>query len=249
MTNALFRRLAVALLVAAAAILPAAAQSPAFTPSQTEAIREIVRDYIRANPEVIIEALQSYDAKQKAEQTAAQESAIRRRQDELLRDPQSPAAGPANADVTVVEFFDYRCPYCKQVVGALAQLRRGDPRLRIVYKELPILGPDSVIASRAALAAVYQGAYDRMHAALMARRGTLDEETVLAVAQEIGLDAGRLKADMARAEIGAQIDRNRALARELGIRGTPAFVVGERLVPGAIDLETMKGLVAQARQR
>ncbi|MBL8697698.1 MAG: DsbA family protein [Alphaproteobacteria bacterium] len=246
--------LAIAGLALAATLLtgtPGLAQSPApaFTPAQADEIRELVRDYIRNNPEIIVEALQAFDAKQKAEQAAAQESAIRRRQNDLLRDPQSPSAGPAGADVTVVEFFDYRCPYCKQVVGALGQLKRGDPKLRVIYKELPILGPDSVIASRAALAAVYQGGYEKMHAALMARRGTLDEEAVQAVAQEVGLDPTRLKVDMARPEVAAQIERNRALARDLGIRGTPAFVIGERLVPGAIDLETMRGLVAQARQR
>lgn len=236
-----------ALMVVAAA--PSRAQAPAFDPAQAEAIRELVREYIRNNPEIIVEALQSFEAKQKADQTAAQESAIRRRQNELLRDAQSPTSGPATADVTVVEFFDYRCPYCKQVVGALTQLKRGDARVRVVYKELPILGPDSVVASRAALAAVYQGGYDKMHTALMLRRGTLDDDAVLAVAQEAGLDPMRLKVDMQRPEINAQIDRNRALARDLGIRGTPAFVIGERLVPGAIDLEAMRSLVAQARQR
>ncbi|MBM3524258.1 MAG: DsbA family protein [Alphaproteobacteria bacterium] len=247
MSHFLRRGLAVLMLVV---LLPLVAAAQAqFTPEQAEAIRELVREYIRSNPEVIVEALQSFEEKQKAEQAAAQGSAIRRRQDDLLRDPQSPSVGPASADVTIVEFFDYRCPYCKQVVAPLAQLKRADPKLRIVYKELPILGPDSVVASRAALAAVFQGGYDKLHAALMARRGTLDEETVLAVAKEAGLDTARLKADMGRPEVAAQIEKNRGLARDLGIRGTPVFVIGDRLVPGAIDIETMRGLIAQARQR
>jgi protein-disulfide isomerase len=121
--------------------------------------------------------------------------------------------------------------------------------VRIVYKELPILGPDSVVAARAALAAHRQGAYRAFHAALMARRGSFDDAAIAALATELGLDAARLRADMERPEIAAQIERNRALARELGIRGTPAFVIGTEIVPGAIDLATMRSLVAKARQR
>lgn len=247
MTIQRLMRLAVAL--ACLALPAAAAHAQSFSPPQEDAIRAVVRDYLMKNPEVIIEALQAYEAKQKEEQVTSQVSTIRQRQAELFNDPQTPFSGAANADVTVVEFFDYRCQYCKQVAGTVAQLTRSDAKVRIVYKELPILGPDSVVATRAALAANMQGQYHRMHNALMNRRGTLDEPTVLAMAGELGLDAARLKSDMNRPEVAATIERNRALARDLGIRGTPAFVVGEQIIPGAIDLETMRSVVARARQK
>lgn len=247
MTIQRLMRLAVALACLAAIAPQALAQS--FSPPQEDAIRAIVRDYLMKNPDVIIEALQAYEAKQKQDLASSQTSTIRQRQAEIFNDPQSPAAGAANADVTVVEFFDYRCQYCKQAATTMAQLTRTDPKVRIVYKELPILGPDSVVATRAALAANFQGQYHKMHNALMNRRGTLDEPTVLAMAGELGLDAARLKSDMNRPEISATIERNRALARDLGIRGTPAFIIGEQIIPGAIDIDTMRSVVARARQK
>jgi protein-disulfide isomerase len=247
MTIQRLMRLAVAL--ACLVLLAPKADAQALPPAQEDAIRAIVRDYLMKNPEVIIEALQAYEAKQKQDLASTQTSTIRQRQAEIFNDPQTPASGAANADVTVVEFFDYRCQYCKQVAGTMAQLMRADPKVRIVYKELPILGPDSVVAARAALAANMQGQYHKMHTALMNRRGTLDEPTVLAIAGELGLDAARLKSDMNKPEIAATIERNRALARDLGIRGTPAFVIGEQIIPGAIDIETMRSVVARARQK
>jgi protein-disulfide isomerase len=242
------RRAVFALLACLAAALPGA-RAEILTPPQQDAIRTLVRDYLLANPEIIVEALAALEERQKAEAASSQAQALRARRGELQSDPGTPWAGSAEPDLVIVEFFDYRCQYCKQVVQALTQLVASDAKLRVVYKELPILGPDSELAARAALAAHRQGRYARYHAALMARRGPFDEATLLALASEHGLDATRLKADMARPEIVAQIDRNRALARDLGIRGTPAFVIGETIVPGAIDLETMRGLVAQARRR
>lgn len=229
--------------------MPPAAMGQGFSPLQQDAIREIVRNYLLANPDIIVEALNILEDRQKTEAAASQAAALTQRVSELRDDPHTPSHGPADADVTVVEFFDYRCQYCKQVAAPLAELARGDARLRIVYKELPILAPDSLVAARAALAAHLQGAYRPFHAALMARRGAYDDAAIAAVAGELGLDLARLKADMNRPEIAAQIERNRALARDLGIRGTPAFVIGTELVPGAIDLETMRGLVAKARRR
>jgi protein-disulfide isomerase len=230
-------------------LLAAPAHAQSLTAAQESEIRSLVREFLLRNPEVVVEALQAYDEKQKLEVASAQLTTIRQRQAEIFADPQTPSSGAANADVTIVEFFDYRCQYCRQVQPTLAQIARSDQKLRIVYKELPILGPDSVVASRAALAANLQGQYLRMRTALLARRGPLDEAAVFATATELGIDLVRLKADMNRPEIGAQIERNRALARDLGIRGTPAFVIGEQIVPGAIDLETMQGLVARARRK
>lgn len=228
-----------------AATLPAAAQQ-AMTREQIE---EIVREYLVNNPEVIVQALEALEARHKAAQQADQREALAAHQDQLLRDPDAPVMGNPSGDVTMVEFFDYRCPYCKQVVPALTQLLKDDRDLRLVLKELPILGPDSLLASRAALAAQAQGKYAVMHTALLAHRGSFDDAVIARIAAAAGLDVARLKADMEQPEIAAMIDRNRALAGALSLTGTPAFIIGDTIVPGAADLDTLKTLVAQARQR
>lgn len=146
-----------------------------------------------------------------------------------------------------MEFFDYNCPYCRQVAPYMTKAETSDPKLRIVYKEFPILGANSTFAAKAALAAHRQGKYAAFHRALMEAKGTLTENGVLEVAGRIGLDIVRLKADMADPKIQAAIDRNLALARALNINGTPGFVVGEQIAPGALDLATMERLISEAR--
>ena len=149
--------------------------------------------------------------------------------------------------MTLAEFFDYRCPYCKQVLSSVETLLAEDKRLRFVYKELPVLGADSVTAARAALAARKQGKYDAMHRALMSIKGQIDEAAVFKAAGSVGLDVERLKRDMAAPEIDRMLKANSSLAEALEIRGTPAFVVGDEIVPGAIGLDTMRQLVEAAR--
>jgi protein-disulfide isomerase len=219
------------------------------SPEQVQAIEKIVHDYLLRNPQVILDAVEQLEQKRNDEAQAAAKTAMAEHRDELLHDPTSPVAGNPNGDVTIVEFFDYRCPYCKQVEPSLAQLRKDDPKLRFVYKEFPILGPDSVIASHAALAARKQNKYQPFHDALMAARGHLDEETIFAIAADAGLDIQRLKADMKSPEIETVISRNMALAHVLNINGTPGFVVGNQLVPGAVELADLKKLVAEARKQ
>src|SRR5262249_9457414 len=172
---------------------------------------------------------------------------ISRRQDELVRDPASPVAGNPQGDVTIVEFFDYRCPYCKQVEPHLEALLKEDPKLRIVYKEFPVLGPESLYAARMALAAQKQGKYTAFHDAMMAAKGQITQETILTVARSAGVDVARAKTDMAAPDIQEIIKRNYALADALDIQGTPAFIVGDTLVPGATDLDNLRRLIAEAR--
>lgn len=218
------------------------------SPEQVQAIERIVHDYLLRNPQVIMDAVEQLEQKRNDEAQAAAKSAMADHRDELLHDPDSPVAGNPNGDVTIVEFFDYRCPYCKQVEPSLAELRKEDRKLRFVYKEFPILGPDSVIASHAALAARKQNKYQALHDALLAAHGRLDEPTVLQIAADSGLDAKRLKADMGSPEIETIISRNMELAHVLNINGTPGFLIGDQLVPGAVDLNTLKKLVAEARK-
>ena len=223
------------LLLFAAFITPVAAADP--TPEQREMIEGVIRDFIRKNPDFVIEI---YQQEQTRKNIAAHKS-------ELLDSPTDQVGGNPSGDVTIVEFFDYRCPYCKQMEPGLAKLLKDDPKIRFVHKELPVLGPDSVYASKVALAAVKQGKYEPFRAALMTTRGSIDQDAILKVADRVGLDVTRIKKDMADPAIEAIIQRNLRLAEALDINGTPAFVVGNSLTPGAVDVETLKRLVAKAR--
>ncbi len=206
-----------------------------------------VREYLLANPEVIVEAMQTLEIRrQRAENTEAQ-AALAARTDDVFRDPGSPVGGNADGDVTMVEFFDYNCPYCRQVAPVMAEAVAADPGLRIVYKEFPILGPGSIFAAKAALAAERQGKYGEFHEALMNAESRVEETTVLAIAEEIGLDVERLKEDIEDPAIQAEIDANLELAQALRINGTPGFVIGDEILRGATDLATMQELIAKAR--
>jgi protein-disulfide isomerase len=190
--------------------------------------------------------LQALEAKREAEEKARQKEAIANRQQDLLQDPSSPVSGNPNGDVTLVEFFDYRCGFCKRAAGAVTQLQKEDPRVRVVYKDFPILGEPSELAAKAALASKAQGKHQAFHEALLASKSEMNKDEVLRIASDVGLDANRLEADMANPEWQTVIDRNRALAKDLGISGTPGFIVGTELVPGALDVKGLKDLIARA---
>ena len=207
-----------------------------------------VRSYLLKNPEVIVESLQLLKTRKRANAAAKANAALAAHKDEILRDPDSPVGGNPDGDATLVEFADYNCPYCRRVAPTMIEAEAADPKLRIVYKEIPILGPNSVFAAKAALAARQQGKYIEFHRALMNAKGVVAEGLVLAMAKKIGLDVEKLKADMEAPEIQAAIDRNLALARALGINGTPTFVIGNQIMSGAIDLKTMQRLIARARE-
>jgi protein-disulfide isomerase len=241
-------RLLTCLVAAGLVVSSLAGAAEKVTPAKKSAFEQIIHDYILQHPEVIVEALQSAEDKMKAQGEESARAAVVERRQELLDDPTAPIAGNPKGDVTIVEFFDYRCPYCKQVEPALEALLKEDHELRIVYKELPILGKDSVYATRVALAARKQAGYDKFHAAMMAAKGQIDEKVILQVAADSGLDVERLKSDMPASEIDDIIKRNYDLAQALDIRGTPAFVIGGELVPGAIDIETMKRKIAAVRK-
>ena len=215
-------------------------------PALQQTIDNAIEQYIRSHPEVIEQSLQSLEAKRQEDEKARQKAAIATRQNDLLHDPSSPVSGNPKGDVTVVEFFDYRCGYCKRAAGAVTQLQKDDARVRVVYKDFPILGEVSELAAKAALASRAQGKHQAFHEALLASKGDMTKDTILAIAGEVGLDAKRLEADMANREWQTVIDRNRALAKDLGISGTPGFIVGTELVPGALDVNGLKDLIARA---
>jgi protein-disulfide isomerase len=242
--------LAATLLTAVLAVLiPPATLAADFTPDQRKAIESIIHDYLTKNPDVLLDALQAAEDKMKgdAKDKAAQALSTRRR--EIFEDPDTPVAGNPNGDVSLVEFFDYRCPYCKQVEPSLEALLGEDRQLRLVYKEFPVLGPESVTASKAALAARKQGKYDAFHRALMTLKGQINDTAVYKTAESVGVDVDRLKRDMAMPEIARALKANTELADALDIRGTPGFIVGNEIVPGAIDLAGLKQLIATARKK
>jgi protein-disulfide isomerase len=226
-------------------MLPAWAE-PSSVPAQP-ALDQAIEQYIRSHPEVIVESLQSYEVKRQEDETARVRQAIATHQEELLRDPASPFSGNVNGDVSIIEFFDYRCGYCKRVASAVTQLQKDEPGVRVVYKDFPILGEASVLGARAALAAWKQGKHQAFHEAMLASDNELTQEEVLAIALRVGLDVKKLEADLRAPEWQAAIDRNRALAKLLGISGTPGFVVGGEMYQGALELTNLKELVAKAR--
>jgi protein-disulfide isomerase len=223
----------------------AAAEIP---PEQRQAIEAIIHDYLMQNPDVLIEALRSAEEKATRDADAKAAVVLKDRRGEVFDDPASPVGGNPQGDVTIVEFFDYRCPYCKQVQPALQKLLDQDRKLRFVYKEMPVLGAPSVTAAHAALAARLQGKYEHFHSAMMATKGQITDEVVYQVAGSVGLDVDQLKRDMGAPEIEQAVKANLALAKALDIHGTPGFIIGEHIVPGAIDLDALKDLVADARK-
>jgi protein-disulfide isomerase len=230
-------------------VLPAlgADSPPAAIPGlPTDALDQVIHDYLLRHPEAVAEALQRFESRQQEAEAARVRAAIQDRQAELLRGPASPVGGNPAGQKTMVEFFDYRCPHCRHAAPTVAQAVRQDPNLRIVYKELPILGPASVVAARAALASSRQGKYVPFHDALMAEQGELSEERILTIASVVGLDLERLRQEMADPGIQALIERNYALAEAIGVQATPSFVIGERLVRGAVDLPALTAAIAEA---
>lgn len=245
-----------AIALAALLALPAAAQpAPGVAPATglTEAQRQevvaLLRQALTEDPSILREALAAMQAAERQDRATAQQAAIAARADALLRDPADPVKGNPRGDVTLVEFFDARCGYCKVLHPTMEQLIRADPNLRVVMKDLPILGPNSVVASKVLLAAQRQGKYPALQDALMRLRGELSEPVLRAEAEKLGLDWTRIKRDMEDPVIQRRLEANVALAQALSIEGTPALVIGDALVPGAVDLPTLQQLVADARRR
>lgn len=228
--------------------LPVAARAAeAPDASGRQEIEKIIREYLLAHPEVVTEALQEAERRGQEAQRKRAAEAIRAHLAELTQDPGSPVGGNPQGRVTIVEFFDYQCGYCKREALELKRLLQTDSDIRLVYKDLPILGPASVFAARAALAAQKQGKHEALHAALMAASEKLTDQEVLRIAAQAGLDAAKLEKDMADPSVSQALDRNFRLQRALNIQGTPALIVGTELIPGAASLETLKALVARAR--
>ncbi len=243
------RRLApiLALLAALAPTDPARGQGGGPAPMPVGEVERIVKDYLLREPEVLYEALQELQRRRDAAEADRQRAVIAERRGELVGRAEDPALGDPAGDVTIVEFMDYRCGYCRSMAPALRALLEQDRRVRLVVKEFPILGPDSVTAARAALAARKQGRYGELHWALYQAKD-LSETAILELARRQGLDPERLARDMRAPEVERAIEHSRELAEALGISGTPSFVVGDTLIPGAAPVARLAELIAKARR-
>jgi protein-disulfide isomerase len=219
------------------------ADAPAASPS----IDQQISQYLQDHPEEVMTALRLAQANAEKQKAADAQLAVAQKQDQIFNNPADPVVGNVNGDVTVVEFFDYRCPYCKRVSDALMTLVKDDPNVKVVYKEFPILGPESVVAARIALAAHRQGKYEQVHTAFMAHKGSFEQSDLLELAASVGADPAKLAADMQDPAIQGQLLATESLAAALGITGTPGFLFGKKLIPGAVSLEDMKNFVAAAR--
>ena len=219
-----------------------------FSDIQKNDIRNTVREYLLENPTVIVEALEALQARQQQTEQQQSRGALSAHSDRLLNSRQDPSIGNPNASVTVVEFFDYQCPYCKRMAEDLVKLTEEDPDLRIVFKEFPVFGTESTLAARAALAAAKQGKYAEFHVAIMEFRGAPSETAIFRLADQLGLNEERLRKDMQSEEIEAMIQANYQLAQQIGVRSTPAFIIGDELIPGALSPQAMRDLIARKRE-
>jgi protein-disulfide isomerase len=209
-------------------------------------IKELAIEAILEQPEVIEEAITRLRQIQEQRQQEAVVKTLINRRKEFERDPNAPVLGNVDGDVTIVEFFDYNCPYCKRAAEPVQILLEADAKIRLVYREWPILSEGSVFAARAALASRKLGKYEEMHVALMSARRA-DENSTIKIAEGLGLDIAQLRRDMQSPEVEQHISLSVDLASNIGINGTPAFVIGNQLAPGLIPYEGLKAMVAKAR--
>jgi protein-disulfide isomerase len=224
-----------------------AADAPPLSDAQRAGIEGVVHDYLMKHPEVIIQAVEAYQANIQADKEKAAKDALAKRTPDLLHDPATQFMGNATSDCTIVEFFDNQCPYCQANEPEIQKLLKDDSRVKLVLKEFPILGPVSLVASKAALASVKQGKYPQFHEALLAHKGHYDKAALVdEIAKSVGLDLDKLHKDMEMPEIQAEIDKNLELGKALDISGTPGFVIGDQIIGGASTVDELKKYVGDA---
>ena len=224
------------------------AHAAGFTSQQRDEIVTILRDALKRDPSILRDAVVALQADDSRAQSETQAKALAAVAPALNATAGDPVAGNPQGKVTLVEFYDVRCPYCRRMVPTMANLLRANPDIRLVYKDLPVLGPNSVIGARALLAAQKQGGYQRLHDALMSGPADVTEESIHAAAAKLGLDWERIQADMKAPDVLARIDANLALAHRLELQGTPVYVVGGKLLPGAVALSELQDAVTAARR-
>lgn len=236
------------LLAAAAGLFAGPVLAQGFTPAQRAEIIDILRRALREDPSILREAVEAMQAAEERDRATVQREAIIANRAALFNDPSDASKGNPRGDVVMVEFFDLRCPYCRRLHAEMDTFLRRDRNVRVVLKDIPILGPASMAAARALEASRAQGKYVEYHDALMRLRGDVDETALRGAAERTGLDWPRIRREMETPAVQERIDNTLRLARSLRIDGTPAVVVGETLTPGAVDLRTLERMAADQRQ-
>lgn len=226
---------------------PGAEGAAPVTPAERARVETIIRDYLLENPEILLEAMQVLEAREREALAARERETLKSLVPTLTASPLSPIFGPEDGTAVMVEFFDYQCGYCKRILPDIQRIMEEDPELVTIFVEFPILSEESVVAARAALASQRQGRYLDYHAALMGHRGPLSEATIFQLAEGIGLDVGQLQEDMTDPGIDAYLQTVRSLAQGLNIRGTPTMVIGDEIIRGAVPPAQLIEAISSAR--
>lgn len=242
-------KLVPALFALALCAAPPAASAQSFSDTQRGDIETIVRNYLITHPEVLEEAMTELSKRQAATETAKHEASIEQNADAIFNSPRGVVLGNKDGDVTFVEFFDYNCGYCKRAMADMLDLLKTDPKLKVVLKEFPVLSEGSVEAAKVAVAVRMQDPkkYLDFHTRLLGGRGPADKARAMAAAKEAGLDTARIEKDMTSPEVKATIEENMKLAEDMGLNGTPSYVIGKQIVIGAVGLDELKEKIGMAR--
>jgi protein-disulfide isomerase len=230
---------------------PLAASAQSFTDTQRGDIEAIIKSYLVAHPEVLEEAMNELQKRQTAAETAKHEASISQNADAIFNSPRGVTLGNKDGDVTFVEFFDYNCGYCKRAMADMLDLMKNDSKLKVVLKEFPVLSEGSVEAAKVAVAVRMQDPtgkkYLDFHQKLLGGRGVADKARAMAAAKDAGLDTARIEKDLTSPEVKATLAENMKLAEDMGLNGTPSYVIGKQIVVGAVGLEGLKEKISTAR--
>ncbi len=239
-----------AFLISGAALAQAPTVMDENAPITRKQLPALIKEILVNDPSILNAAVEKMQIAQEEENIKKSGESISKNKADLFSDPTSPSVGPKDADVVMVEFFDYHCGYCKQALKSVSELLEKDKKLRIVFKEYPILSEDSIYASKAALAVnrIAKDKYFDFHKAMFAAKGAINEEFVLGEAKKLGIDTARLKTELSNPELANIIEKDRKLGTEIGVQGTPAFIIGNGFYPGAIPYENMVKIIEDVRK-
>lgn len=231
--------------------LPTASHAQTFTDSQRGELEKIIKNYLVANPEVLEEMSAELSRRQAIAEAEKHRAAVKKNAEVIFNSPRGVIVGNRDGDVNFVEFFDYNCGYCKKAMTDMMQIMKADPKLRVVLKEFPVLGPSSVEAAQVAIAVRMQDPtgkkYLDFHQRLLTGRGQADKARAMAAAKEAGADMAKLEKDMVSPEVAATLNENMRLAEEMGLNGTPSYVIGKDVVVGALGVEGLSKKISEAR--
>ena len=246
-----FRLFLPALFALALCAAPPAASAQSFSDAQKGDIEAIIKNYLVSHPEVLEEAMAELTKRQAAEETQKHEASVAENASTIFNSPRGVVLGNKDGDVTFVEFFDYNCGYCKRAMADMLDLMKADPKLKVVLKEFPVLSPGSVEAAQVAVAVRMQDPsgkkYLDFHQKLLGGKGQADKARAMAAAKDVGVDMAKLEKDLASPEVRATLEENFKLAEDMGMNGTPSYVIGKQVVVGAIGLEGLKEKIGLAR--